>query len=94
MPKPTKRLIPVAFWCSIDALKNLDDNCNHWERLGETGEIVVFPQPVGEIEASLKVGLPVNFHGNERATLQFFPLVVSSPRGISFPTVHHYPARM
>ncbi|KAL8447358.1 hypothetical protein Emed_004462 [Eimeria media] len=36
-----------------DALKNLDDNCDRWEKLGDTVESIVFPRPVREIEAAM-----------------------------------------
>ncbi|XP_026191110.1 calcium/calmodulin-dependent 3',5'-cyclic nucleotide phosphodiesterase 1A, partial [Cyclospora cayetanensis] len=37
-----------------DALKNLDDNCEQWEKLGEAEQLIVFPQPVREQEATLQ----------------------------------------
>ncbi|KAL8426595.1 hypothetical protein Efla_005172 [Eimeria flavescens] len=38
-----------------DALKNLDDNCDRWEALGETVESVVFPRSVRDIEKQMMV---------------------------------------
>lgn len=39
---------------TMDALQNLDENCSRWEVLGETGELIVFPHSVREVEAALR----------------------------------------
>ncbi|KAL8433689.1 hypothetical protein ACSSS7_003719 [Eimeria intestinalis] len=36
-----------------DALKNLDDNCDRWEKLGDAVELIVFPRPVRDFEAAM-----------------------------------------
>lgn len=47
--------VGFALLHSVDALKNLDSNCSEWEKLAEKGEVIVFPCPVRDIEAQLKV---------------------------------------
>lgn len=51
----------VVFYFGTYALKNLHDNCEQWEQLGETDELIIFPGPVPEIESAMKVGMAIAF---------------------------------